>query len=98
MAGHFGTARTHALVAQYFHWPGISKALEEYVRTCDVCARNKPVRHAPYGLLSPLPIPTQPWSSVSLEWITDLPPSDYHDAILVVVDVGIFWIAICYAC
>ena len=56
------------------------------MRTCDVCARNKPVRHAPYGLLSPLPIPTQPWSSVSLDWITYLPPSDYHDAILVVVD------------
>ena len=51
-----------------------------------VCARNKPVRHAPYGLLSPLPIPEQPWSSVSLDWINDLPPSDYHDAILVVVD------------
>ena len=44
------------------------------------------VRHAPFGLLSPLPIPTRPWSSVSLDWITDLPPSHYHDAILVVVD------------
>ena len=60
--------------------------MEDYVRTGDVCARNKPVRHAPYGLLSPLPIPEQPWPSVSLDWITDLPPSDYHDAILVVVE------------
>ena len=44
------------------------------------------VRHAPYGLLSPLRIPTRPWASVSLDWITDLPPSHYHDAIPVVVD------------
>ena len=44
------------------------------------------VRHAPYGLLSPFPIPPRPWCSVSLDWITDLPPSHYHDAILVVVD------------
>ena len=44
------------------------------------------LRHAPYGLLSPLPIPPRPWCSVSLDWITDLPPSHYHDAILVVVD------------
>ena len=36
--------------------------------------------------MSPLPIPTRPWSSVSLDWITDLPPNHYHDAILVVVD------------
>ena len=44
------------------------------------------VRHAPYCLVSPLPIPSKPWSSVSLDWITDLPPSHYHDAILVVVN------------
>ena len=30
-------------------------------------------------------IPSRPWSHVSLGWITDLPPSHYHDAILVVV-------------
>ena len=64
----------------------MSKAVEDYVRTCDICARNKPVRHAPYGLLSPLPILEELWSSVSLEWNRDQPPSDYHDAILVVVD------------
>ena len=56
------------------------------VRSCDACQRNKVVRHAPFGLVSPLPIPTKPWLSVSLDWITDLPPSHYHDAVLVVVD------------
>ena len=60
--------------------------MERYVRSCDACQRNKVVRHAPFGLLSPLPIPTRPWLSVSLDWITDLPPSHYHDAVLVVVD------------
>ena len=54
--------------------------------SCDACQRNKVVRHAPYGLLPPLPIPTRPRLSVSLDWITDLPPSHYHDAVLVVVD------------
>ena len=44
------------------------------------------VRHAPHRLLSPLPIPTRPWASVSRDWIIDLPPSHYHDAILVAVD------------
>ena len=71
---------------QYFQWPGLAGAVERYVRNCDACQRNKVVRHAPFGLLSPLPIPTRPWLSVSLDWITDLPPSHYHDAVLVVVD------------
>ena len=86
LAGHYGVARTQSLISQYYKWPGLATAVEAYVRSCDTCARNKVVRHAPFGLLSPLPIPTRPWSSVSLDWITDLPPSHYHDAILVVVD------------
>ena len=86
LAGHYGVARTQALVAQYFKWTGLATAVDGYVRSCDACQRNKVVRHAPFGLLNPLPIPSRPWSSVSLDWITDLPPSNYHDAILVVVD------------
>ena len=39
------------------------------------------------GLLQPLPIPERPWSSVSLDFITDLPRTNAgFDAILVVVD------------
>ena len=30
----------------------------------------------PYGLLSPLPIPDSPWSSISVDFITQLPPSN----------------------
>ena len=86
LAGHYGVARTQALVEQYFQWPGLATTVERYVRNCDACQRNKVVRHAPFGLLSPLPIPTRPWLSVSLDWITDLPPNHYHDAVLVVVD------------
>ena len=79
-------ATTQSLISQYYKWPGLATAVEAYVRSCDTCARNKVVRHAPFGLLTPLPIPARPWSSVSLDWITDLPPSHYHNAILVVVD------------
>jgi hypothetical protein len=39
-----------------------------------------------YGLLQPLPIPVGPWKSISLDFITDLPPSKVYDAILIVVD------------
>ena len=67
LAGHYGVARTQALVAQYFLWPGLATAVASYVRSCDACERNKVVRHAPYGLLSPLPIPIRPWLSVSLD-------------------------------
>ena len=67
LARHYGVARTQALVAQYFKWTGLATAVEGYVRSCDACQRNKVVRHAPFGLLNPLPIPSRPWSSVSLD-------------------------------
>ena len=46
----------------------------------------KPAQHTPYGLLKPLEVPIRQWSSVSLDLITGLPPSNGHDALLVVVD------------
>ena len=73
-------------MAQCFKWAGLATAVDQYARSCDACQRNKVVRHAPYGLLNPLPIPSWPRNSVSLDWIMDLPPSHYHDAVLVVVD------------
>ena len=60
--------------------------VNEYVRTCDTCARNKAPRHAPYGHLQPLPIPSSPWKSVSMDYIVELPKSEGYDAIYVCVD------------
>ena len=72
LARHYGVPKTRALKAQYYIWPGLATEISSYVGSCDTCARNKVVRHAPYGLLSPLPIPPRPWASVSLDWIRDL--------------------------
>lgn len=43
-------------------------------------------RGEPLGLLRPLTTPSRPWSVVSMDFITDLPPSKGKDTILVVVD------------
>ena len=37
LARHYGVARTQALAAQYFVWPGLSRDVEVYVRSCDTC-------------------------------------------------------------
>ena len=38
------------------------------------------------SLLQPLPIPSQAWTSVSIDFIEGLPKSERNDSILVVVD------------
>jgi len=85
-AGHFGFNKTLELISRDFWWPQMWKAVKDYVLSCDTCSRSKNPRHRPYGLLQPLPIPKQPWSSVSMDFITDLPPSKSFDTIFVVVD------------
>ena len=54
--------------------------------SCDICSHSKNPQHQPYGLLQPLPIPKRPWSSVSMDFIVDLLPSNTFDNICVVVD------------
>ena len=67
-------------------WDSIRRDIQQYVLTCPVCARTKAQHIAPSGLLQPLPIPPTPWHTLSLDFITDLPESNKHTAILVVVD------------
>ena len=56
------------------------------VAACRVCVQNKTHWQAPAGLLQPLPVPHCPWSHISLDFVTGLPPSDPNTAIQTVVD------------
>ncbi len=58
----------------------------DYIRSCTSCARTKVTRHKPYSLLKQLPIPSQPWESISMDFIKQLPALEGFTAILVIVD------------
>ena len=85
-AGHQGEAKTLELITRNYTWPRIRQFVNEYVKSCDTCARNKPSHEKRHGQLRPLPIPPSPWSSVSMDYIVELPPSRGCNAIYVVVD------------
>ena len=54
--------------------------------SCSVCALRKTPRHLPRGKLQPLPVPQRPWSHLSVDFLTDLPPAPGTTTILVIVD------------
>jgi hypothetical protein len=62
------------------------KLVKEFIQSCDTYARRKVPRHRPYGLLHPLPVPKDPWLSLLMDFITDLPLANGKDLIFVVVD------------
>ena len=87
LAGHPGFERTLEAVQRTFWWPAITRDVREYVRTCELCQRNKPSNRSPQGLLQPLAIPAEKWQSVSIDFIAALPKTPRgFDAIAVFVD------------
>jgi hypothetical protein len=84
LAGHFGVAKTVELLSRDYWFPRMRRVVAKFIANCDACQRSKPNRHAPFGLLQPLRVPTGPWTDLSMDWITDLPSSEGCDAILVV--------------
>ncbi len=83
---HFGYAKTYNKLAATHYWPQMSRDLKKFVQTCDICQKAKPRKHAPYGLLQPIPIPNRPFEVITLDFIPELPESNGFDNILVVVD------------
>ena len=56
---------------------------------CDSCiaCRKAKSKVKPHGLYSPLPVPTQPWVDISMDFVLGLPRSSSgKDSIFVVVD------------
>jgi len=86
LAGHFSLTKTLELLHWDFTWPRLQEFVTDYVKTCNVCLRNKPCHHRPYGLLNQLPIPLCPWDSISMDFIEQLPESNSHTNILVTID------------
>ena len=84
--GHVGRDRTLQLVQASYFWPTIRKEVERYVQRCRICQVSKGTA-TNAGLYMPLPIPSQPWVEVSMDFVLGLPRTQRgNDSIFVVVD------------
>ena len=91
-SGHQGIEKTIERLRRTYFWPGMTKAVKEYVTSCDSCFRNKAHKHKEYGRLQSLPTPTKPGQQITLDFIMGLPNSNdlttgvSYDGILSVVE------------
>ena len=89
-AGHPGEIGTYNAV-QHYWWPGLRTFVKDYVSGCGTCQQFK-IDRSP---VKPTYIPTEgvkstrPFANCSMDLITDLPPVDGYDSILVMVDQGL---------
>ncbi|KAL0532578.1 hypothetical protein IC582_031283 [Cucumis melo] len=85
-AGHPGWQRTYALLKKGYFWPNMRDDVMQYTKTCLICQQDKVEKVKVAGLLDPLPVPTRPWESVSMDFITHLSKVGDFEAILVIID------------
>ena len=90
-AGHPGELETFNAIRQHYWWPGLRTFVKNYVQGCGICQQFKIDRSPskPAFLPTEGSKSTRPFANCSMDLITDLPPAEGFDSILVVVDQGL---------
>ena len=84
--GHMGFRKTLNRVAKNFTWRTMSSETRKFVAHCVDCQLVKYEPAKPRGLLCPLPVPSQPWKDLSMDFIVGLLAYCGNTCILVIVD------------
>nr|CAH66032.1 H0515C11.8 [Oryza sativa] len=85
-AGHEGVERTLHRLRADFAVLHAKRAIQDIIRACAVCQRNKVEHLHPAGLLQPLPILVHVWEDISMDFVEGLPRVHGKSVILTVVD------------
>lgn len=83
---HEGYVKNHQGIKVNFYWPMMRKQIKEFIQDCDVCQYHKREHLALASLLQPLPIPSQIWDQISLDFIEGLLHSHGKTTIFVLVN------------
>ncbi|MBW0468142.1 hypothetical protein O181_007857 [Austropuccinia psidii MF-1] len=81
LAGHPGQEKTLKLIKRDLHWAGMNQVIKDYMYSCQNCSRSKNIHHKKFGLLKRLQIPSGPWNSLLMDFITQFPLSSNFDSI-----------------
>ncbi|KAG7536840.1 Ferric reductase NAD binding domain [Arabidopsis suecica] len=86
LMGHFGVAKTLSIVQDHFFWPHMKRDVERICSRCTTCKLAKSKSQG-QGMYTPLPIPSAPWTDISMDFVLGLPRTrNGRDSVFVVVD------------
>ena len=90
VSGHPGISNTWNLIKRRYEGPRLCKFIESYVKGCATCQETKVITYMKHTPLYHFDTPVEhgPFQYVSMDLITDLPPSNKYDSILTIVDQG----------
>ena len=79
MLGHLGAQQTADYIHRWYWWPKLGQEVDKYCHSCPTCQVIKTDNQRPLGLLHSLPIPTQPWRLIAMDFMGPFPPSNEHN-------------------
>ena len=90
-AGHPGVGAMMRKVLKHLWWPSIHRDIRQYVRGCQTCQASKVNTHPTAPPITPHDVASNPFpfKQVSVDLVTDLPPTRGCDSILTIVDQGL---------
>lgn len=84
--GYFSINKTYEVLHEHFYWPHMKRDVTRVCERYIACKQSKSTTKL-HGLYTPLPIPTHPWTDISMDFVLGLPRSKYgRDSIYVVID------------
>lgn len=86
--GHPGIQKTYKLVAREYWWPGMRHFITQFVKGCAICQTAKINTHPTNPGMMPIPHQgnPRPFSTITIDYVTGLPPSNGYDAVQIVVN------------
>ncbi|CEH16608.1 pol polyprotein [Ceraceosorus bombacis] len=87
LSGHLGVSKTFNRLSHMFWWPSMFKDVQDFVKSCGSCQRNKASNLQSAGLLQPLAIPPRRWHTVMIDFTGPFPvDKNGNNTLMVVVD------------
>jgi hypothetical protein len=86
LGGHFGIDKTIYMVKSSYFWPKMNNEVKNFIEWYTICQQAKGMI-ANQGLYQPLPIPSRPYESISMDFVMGLPKTKQGcDSVFVIVD------------
>ena len=81
-----GAQKCFKYASRHFYWMTMRSDFKDYIRRCHLCQMKKQPTTLPNGLVIPLPLPREPFSSISIDFAELFPRDNRKELILVWLD------------
>jgi hypothetical protein len=86
IAAHQGSKKVLEVIKRHYYWPQIRQDVAAVTQSCIYCQRNNPANVKPPGFLHLLPVPSERFQEIAMDWTKLSSREDGNNTALIIVD------------